>query len=98
MQTRRTTTRPTRLRRRHADQNADRIGTQVRDPANPTSYRLPTADRTRRFAPTDLQNSRTHGKLADTSREPAAVYRHLNRLTGIAEQAKIEVVRARQRR
>ncbi|MEU8329153.1 hypothetical protein [Micromonospora sp. NPDC048839] len=31
--------------------------------------------------------------FADTSWEPTAVYRHLDRLTGIAEQAKVEVVR-----
>ncbi|MGC5033895.1 hypothetical protein [Micromonospora sp. DT229] len=31
--------------------------------------------------------------FADTSWEPAAVYRHLDRLTGIARQAGIEVVR-----
>ncbi|MCX5121983.1 hypothetical protein OG992_32990 [Micromonospora sp. NBC_00362] len=31
--------------------------------------------------------------FADTGWEPAAVYRHLDRLTGIAEQAGIEVVR-----
>ncbi|MFI7075045.1 hypothetical protein [Micromonospora sediminicola] len=31
--------------------------------------------------------------FADTGWEPAAVYRHLNRLTGIAKQAGIEVVR-----
>ncbi len=31
--------------------------------------------------------------FADTSWEPAAVYQHLDRLTGIAEQAGIEIVR-----
>jgi hypothetical protein len=52
-----------------------------------------TLRHTRESTATSLQFPRTPGRLADTGWEPAAVYRHLNRLTRIADAAGIPVVR-----
>ncbi|MEH0975234.1 hypothetical protein V6U77_29320 [Micromonospora sp. CPCC 205546] len=68
-------------------------GSRPPAPANPTHNRPPNVEHTPQFAKRALQNSRTHGGLADTAWEPAAVYRHLDRLSGIAQRAGIEIVR-----
>src|SRR5207248_5842267 len=62
-------------------------------PANSQPSNARDAAKTPGFAPTSLQFSRTPGGLADTGWEPLAVYRHLQRLTRIADAAGIPVVR-----
>jgi hypothetical protein len=61
-------------------------------PANSQPSNAGDAARTRWFAPTSLQFSRTPGGLSDTGWEPRAVYRHLTRLTRIAADASIPIV------